>query len=241
MRSMITVTYLSPRLVWRQTCSSTPMTFTPYALKPRGVVDQQPFAFSQDRVGGGVPRDPESLGDTGDGEVCDHDPFQRPPQPGARELRTWLRRGAGVLAPHVSAVGTAVAARYNCQHGRSPDQRLVGQPPDRGLSDGWRRNLRRRETSTSICGPPCPAYLHRHLRRPLKRLRRRDRRGGGRGELKEWSLLGFDAAASSGETIGTGRSSSVTTGWQRPPFSAFAQFSGSFAQWTHQAIDAKPT
>lgn len=26
---MITVMYLSPRLVWRQTCSSTPMTFTP--------------------------------------------------------------------------------------------------------------------------------------------------------------------------------------------------------------------
>jgi hypothetical protein len=57
-----------------------------HALKPRGVVDQQPLAFSQDRVVGGVPRDPESLGDTGDGEVCDHDPFQRPPQPGAREL-----------------------------------------------------------------------------------------------------------------------------------------------------------
>ncbi|WP_221743053.1 hypothetical protein, partial [Rhodococcus qingshengii] len=75
-----------------------------------------------------------------------------------------------------------------------------------------------------------------------KRLRRRrDRRGGGRGELKEWSLLGFDAAASSGETFGTGRSSSVTTGWRRPPRSAFAQFSGSFAQWAHQAIDAKPT
>jgi hypothetical protein len=76
----------------------------------------------------------------------------------------------------------------------------------------------------------------------LKRLRRRrDRRGGGRGELKEWSLLGFDAAASSGETVGTGRSSSVTTGWRRPPRSAFAQVSGSFAQWAHQAIDAKPT
>ncbi len=28
-RSMMTVTYLSPRRVWRQTCSSTPMTFTP--------------------------------------------------------------------------------------------------------------------------------------------------------------------------------------------------------------------
>jgi len=49
-------------------------------------------------------------------------------------------------------------------------------------------------------------------------------------------LLGFDAAASSGETVGTGRSSSVTTGWRRPPRSAFAQVSGSFAQWAHQAM-----
>jgi len=53
-------------------------------------------------------------------------------------------------------------------------------------------------------------------------------------------LLGFDAAESSGETVGTGRSSAVTTGWRRPPRSAFAQVSGSFAQWAHQAIDAKP-
>lgn len=52
-------------------------------------------------------------------------------------------------------------------------------------------------------------------------------------------MLGFDAAASSGETVGTGRSSSVTTGWRRPPRSAFAQVSGSFAKWAHQAIDAK--
>ncbi len=84
-----------------------------------------------------IRRLPEAFtpeGDTGDGEVCDHDPFQRPPQPGARELRAWLRSGAGVLAPHVSAVGTAVAAHYNFQHGRSPAQRLVGQPPDHGVT-----------------------------------------------------------------------------------------------------------
>ena len=61
------------------------------------------------------------------------------------------------------------------------------------------------------------------------------------GEVRVLDLLGFDAAASSGETVGTGRSSSVTTGWRRPPLSAFAQVSGSFAQWAHQAIDAKPT
>ena len=34
--------------------------------------------------------------------------------------------------------------------------------------DGWRRNLHRRETSTSTCGPTRPAALHPHLGRALK-------------------------------------------------------------------------
>ena len=131
-----------------------------HALEPRGVVDQQPLAFSQDRVVGGVPRDPESLGDTCDGEVCDHDPFQRPPQPGARELRAWLRRGAGVLAPHVSAVGTAVAAHYNFQHGRSPAQRLVGQPPDHGVT-----------SSAFAAAPSAPLIWFHHAAREDRTIR----------------------------------------------------------------------
>ena len=131
-----------------------------HALEPRGVVDQQPIAFGQDRVVGGVPRDPESLGDTGDGEVCDHDPFQRPPQPGARELRAWLRRGAGVLAPHVSAVGTAVAAHYNFQHGRSPAQWLVGQPPDHGVT-----------SSAFAAAPSAPLIWFHHAAREDRTIR----------------------------------------------------------------------
>ncbi|MEW1986830.1 ATP-binding protein, partial [Pseudarthrobacter oxydans] len=35
---------------------------------------------------------------------------------------------------------------------------------------GWRRNLHRRETSTSICGPTRPADLHLHLGRAPKTL-----------------------------------------------------------------------
>ena len=34
----------------------------------------------RDRVEGGIPRGPETLGDSRDSEVADHDPFQRPPQ-----------------------------------------------------------------------------------------------------------------------------------------------------------------
>jgi hypothetical protein len=51
------------------------------AVEPGGVLDQDPLALGQDRVVGGVPRDPESLGDASDRQVLAHDPFQRPPQP----------------------------------------------------------------------------------------------------------------------------------------------------------------
>ena len=89
-RSMITVTYLSPRRVCRHTCSSTPMTRD--AVEPVRVVDQDALALGQDGVVGGVPRDPEPFGDPGDGQVLDHDAFQRPPQPAARQLRPRLGR-----------------------------------------------------------------------------------------------------------------------------------------------------
>jgi hypothetical protein len=48
-RSMITVTYLSPLRVWRHTCSSTPITATP---SNRVGSDQHALALGQDRVVG---------------------------------------------------------------------------------------------------------------------------------------------------------------------------------------------
>ena len=54
------------------------------------IVDQDPAALGQDGVVGGVPGDPQSVGDPSDGQVLTHDPFQRPPQATARELRPWL-------------------------------------------------------------------------------------------------------------------------------------------------------
>lgn len=158
-----------------------------HALTPRGVVDQQPLAFSQDRVVGYVQRDPESLGDTGDGEVCDHDPFRRPPQPGARELRAWLRRGAGVLAPHVSAVGTAVAAHYNSQHGRSPAQRLVGQPPDHGVT-----------SSAFAAAPSAPLIWFHHAAREDRTIRFTSLSGHAQTEAVESSEGGQVRAAEGG-------------------------------------------
>ena len=125
---MITVTYLSPRRVCRQTCSSTPITLTP--SNRGGSLDQHPLALGQDRVVGGVPRHPETLGDPGHGQVLTHDALQRPPQPAPGQLRPRLGGLGGVLAPHVPAPGAPVAADRDLQRRRPPPQRLVRQPPD---------------------------------------------------------------------------------------------------------------
>jgi hypothetical protein len=53
----------------------------PDAVEPCRVVDQDPLALGEDCVVGGVPRDAETFGDPGDGEVSDHNPFECPPQP----------------------------------------------------------------------------------------------------------------------------------------------------------------
>jgi len=99
-----------------------------HPLEPRGVVDQDALALGQDRVVGGVPRDSEAFGDTGDGEVLDDDPFQSPPQTAARQLGPRLGCAAGVLAPHVTAAAAPVPAHVHLQRGGPPPQRLVRQP-----------------------------------------------------------------------------------------------------------------
>ena len=119
--------------------------------------------------------------------MCDHDPFQRPPQPGARELRAWLRRGAGVLAPHVSAVGTAVAAHYNFQHGRSPAQRLVGQPPDHGVT-----------SSAFAAAPSAPLIWFHHAAREDRTIRLKSLSGHAHTEAVESSEGGQVRAAEAG-------------------------------------------
>lgn len=101
-----------------------------HAVEPVGVVDQDPLALGQDRVVGGVPGDVEPLGDPGNSEVLHDERFECPPQPAARELRPWLGRAGGVLAPHVSAAGAAVATHRDLKDGGSPPQRLVRESTD---------------------------------------------------------------------------------------------------------------
>ncbi len=124
-RSTITVTYLSPRRVWRHTRRGD--TDHPHPVKAGRVADQYPTSFTQDGIVGGVPRHRQAFGHAGHGEVLTHDRLQRPVQGPPRELPPRLGRPAGVLTPHVPAAGAAVAADRHDQDGGPPTQRLVGE------------------------------------------------------------------------------------------------------------------
>ncbi len=115
------------------------------AVEPGLVVDEDSLTFGQDGGVGSVPRDRESFGDPGDGQVLDHDAFQRPPQPAARELRPRLGGTAGVVTPHVPAARAPVAAHDYLQRRRAPAQRFVRQAPDHGVT--------RRALATAAAAP----------------------------------------------------------------------------------------
>ena len=124
------------------------------------VVDQDPLAFGQYGVVGGVPGDAETGGDPGHREVLDDEPFQRPPQPASRQPRPRFGCSAGVLPPHVAAAGAAVTPDRDQQRRRPPPERLVRQPPQHGAT--------RRALAAAASAPPIrlddPAGQHRPIR-----------------------------------------------------------------------------
>ena len=153
-RSMMTVTYLSPRRV------VPPDVLVdadhPHPVEAGGVVDQDPPAFGQDGVVGGVPRDPESLSDPSDREVLADDRRQRPAQGPASELGPRLRGLASVLAPDVSAAGAPVPA--------DRDQQRGGAPPEGLMCETAGDSVTRRSLTTATPAPPVglnsPARKH---------------------------------------------------------------------------------
>ena len=128
---MMTVTYLSPRLVCRHTCSSTPMTLTPSNRVGSSISSRCPF--SEDRGVRGVPGHGEFACDHGHGVVVDDEGTQRPVEAGSRDLRSWWRRSSGVLTPYQAALDTFVTAEANMKRGRSVTEGFVGQTADDGI------------------------------------------------------------------------------------------------------------
>ena len=131
-RSMMTVTYLSPRRVCRQTCSSTPITATP--SNRAGSAIRTRLAFGQHRVVGGVPRHPQRLRRSGPRSGVG---TQWLPAPTAdRAATTWPavrppRRCLG--ATHGRNPHTGSGARDQ-QRGGPPPERLMRQPPSDGVA-----------------------------------------------------------------------------------------------------------
>lgn len=103
-------------------------------VKASLVVDEDPAAFGEDRIVGGVPRDSQSLSNTGDSQVLTDDRGQRAAQPTARELRAGLGRESAVLPADVYTVRAPVAADRQAQRRRPPPERLVRENPGDGVT-----------------------------------------------------------------------------------------------------------
>lgn len=162
------------------------------------VIDQDPLSLGQDCVVHSVPGDPEPFGDPSDGEVLDHDAFQRPPQPATRQLRPGLGRAAGVLAPLATATGATVATHRDLKGGRSPTQGLVCQPTDLAVA---------RDALASAAAAP--------------RVRIQD-------PAREHRPVGFESLAGDDEAKLVGRQKSVMSGRTKPAGGVASGTSGSF-------------
>ena len=129
-----------------------------HAVEPAGVIDQHAFALGKDRVVGGVPRDPETLGDPGNGQVLDHDGLPAPTaaraataSPAARP-RGWC---LGATRAHTRCTGSGAP---------SPAASWDASPAARAPAAGPRcrePRLRSRTGDTTWSGIDDPARQHR--------------------------------------------------------------------------------
>jgi hypothetical protein len=125
-RSMITVTYLSPRRVWRQQCSSTPITRTPSNRCGSSINTRLPSAGTASfAVFHDTPR-PSATRAT---VKCCH----TLPSSAHRSARrdSFARGSAARLVSwrDMPTAGAAIAADRDQQRRRAPPQRFVRQPP----------------------------------------------------------------------------------------------------------------
>ena len=107
-----------------------------------------------------MPADPETRRGAGDGEVIDHDGFQRPAHPAAGQLRPGLGRRGGVLPPDPPAAGALVAA--------NTDQQRRWPMPERDMRQPARHRVARSALGPATPAPRIrledPALQHRSLR-----------------------------------------------------------------------------
>ena len=115
-------------MVWRHTCSSTPMTRTPSNRAGSLISRRAPSARTA--VLAALPGHAQGLGDARHRHMMNDHACQRPAHRCTRELGARIGRLAHVLAPHVSTLWAPVAAHAHVQNRGTPPVRLVRQAPD---------------------------------------------------------------------------------------------------------------
>ena len=131
-RSMMTVTYLSPLPVCRQTCSSTPMTRTPSKRVGSLIRTLRPSARTAALAV--FQATPSALATRV--TVRCWQTIATSAQRTERQPGSWLRGLADVLAPDVPAAGAPVAVDRDEQRRGSPPERLVRQRAGDAISRG---------------------------------------------------------------------------------------------------------
>ena len=101
-----------------------------HPLTPSWIIDQQARPFGQDSSIGSIPGHAKGLGDARHRHMMNDHARQRPAHRCTRELDTRIGRLTHVLAPHVSALWTPVAAHAHVQDRGAPPVGYVRQAPD---------------------------------------------------------------------------------------------------------------
>lgn len=149
-RSMITVTYLSPLRVWRHTCSSTPIAVTPSNRCSSSIKTRRPSARTASLA---VFHDTARASATrATVRCCTTIPSSAHRSPRRDSFRPGLGGLGGVLAPHVTTAGALVPPNRDQQRGRPPPERLVRELPGHDVA---RRALATAATTPLIrCDDP---------------------------------------------------------------------------------------
>jgi len=85
-----------------------------------------------------MPRHPKIRGSTSNGEMVEHERFERPRNPGAGDLCPHWRGPAGVFAPHFPAVRATVSAHPDLQHHRAMPEWFMREVPDNRVTGSAR-------------------------------------------------------------------------------------------------------
>ena len=163
----MTVTYRSPRLVWRHTQGAPPAR----ERSARGIIDAEDLhplesvghlvedllGSGQDRVVGGVPGDPLGGCYPADRHALQGKGTQPPLHRRAGQPGPGLSQAARVLSPHSTAVGAGEAPHAHHQLRGPPPHRHVGQASGHrptGYSLGAAGSAKRGPQTRSACGTP---------------------------------------------------------------------------------------